>query len=61
MSKWPDSCCIYGKSFRGWEPLTDGNGHYFHRKCFPKLDVEGMKKAVSDFFGEVEKPIAPKN
>jgi hypothetical protein len=46
----PTKCDICGKSFRGHDPLTDGK-RYFHVKCAPKPDVEGMKKAVQAVFG----------
>lgn len=39
-------CDICGKSFRGHDPLTDGQGKYFHMKCAPKPDWAGMKKAI---------------
>lgn len=45
----PTKCDICGKSFRGHEPLTDGK-RYFHSKCAPKPDVEGMKKSIQAFF-----------
>lgn len=50
--KEPTTCFVCGKSFRGWEPLTDGNGRYYHRKCLPKIDHHALqvvtKKALEN-------------
>lgn len=45
-----DRCSVCGKSFRGHDPLTDGKGNYFHKKCAPKLDVHAMRKNLEVFF-----------
>lgn len=47
--KIPGKCDFCGKSFRGHDPLTDGKGRYFHKKCAPKPDIAGMKKAIEIF------------
>jgi len=47
-----DRCSICGKSFRGWDPLTDGTGRYFHKKCAPKTDRKAMEAGIKKFFGD---------
>jgi hypothetical protein len=46
-------CSVCKKSFRGWEPLSDGKGNLFHRKCAPKLDHEALKAKTARSFGEL--------
>lgn len=52
MSGEPGLCSACGKGFRGWEPLSDGKGKLFHKKCAPKPDLAGMLDATARFFGD---------
>lgn len=51
-TKAAEVCSVCKKPFRGWEPLTDGKGNLFHKKCAPQIDHQALKeqtaKAVSD-------------
>lgn len=46
----PGKCSACGKSFRGWEPLTDGKGNYYHMKCAPKVDPKELQRRTEKMF-----------
>ena len=48
----PERCAVCGKGFGGWEPLSDGKGGYYHKKCVPQPDVGAMRRDLAKFFGE---------
>lgn len=43
-------CAGCGKAFRGTEPLSDGKGKLYHKKCVPKIDHAALKEQVADSF-----------
>jgi hypothetical protein len=46
-----DKCSVCKRSFRGWEPLTDGRGNYTHKKCSPLMTREEMLPCIIQAFG----------
>lgn len=49
----PGKCSACGKSFRGWEPLTDGKGKYYHKKCAPQIDPEELRRHNEKMFSDL--------
>jgi len=43
-------CSACGKSFRVHEPLSDGKGKLYHKKCVPRIDHEALKDQVAGSF-----------
>jgi hypothetical protein len=45
-----EKCSGCGKAFRGTEPLSDGKGKLYHKKCVPQIDHKALKAQVASSF-----------
>lgn len=54
-TKIVEICVGCKKPFRGHEPLSDGNGKLYHKKCVPQIDHQALKEQTAKSFAELSK------
>lgn len=46
-------CSVCKKPFRGHEPLSDGKGNLYHKKCAPPVDHKALQAQVAKSFEDL--------
>jgi hypothetical protein len=52
-TKVQEVCSGCRKPFRGTEPLSDGKGKLYHKKCVPQVDHQALKEQTAKSFSEL--------